>query len=156
MRTAILLLAIIGAASCMSLYQDEGVNVLCEVWRGWGQSFAGDNCSASINMSCSSIFDVIPEIIEFVKTMDWSKLGKLCEDVYLSIKGLIKQFVDCKYATYFVEFFPHFLKFITHFMDYFSKIQMDVFGLYMSIISGQFYQAGVFLGNICKTIINCE
>ena len=150
MRTVILFLIVIGAVSCSQL---QSTNMVCELWRGWGSSFAGEICSASINSSCTAVFEVVPDLIEFFMTFDFSNIGKLINNVYTAIKQTITQVVDCKYAVYLVNFIPHLVTFIANIGANFQKIQMDVFGFYMSITTGQFYQAGIFLGNIFKTII---
>ena len=146
----ILLIALIGTSFC---YSADIETLVCETWRGWGEGMTGAECSASIKTSCAAIFDVIPEMIEFFKTFDFSKIGKLFADLYVAITESIAQWKYCKYAEYAVNFIPHLIKFFGDFWNNIQKIQMDAFCVYASFVNGDYYAAGVCLGHIFKVIL---
>eukprot|EP00830_Metopus_es_P021145 TRINITY_DN8711_c0_g1_i1.p1 TRINITY_DN8711_c0_g1~~TRINITY_DN8711_c0_g1_i1.p1 ORF type:complete len:191 (+),score=37.35 TRINITY_DN8711_c0_g1_i1:39-611(+) len=150
MKTFIFLLALLGASWC---YSADIETIVCETWRGWGEGLTGEQCAVSIKISCAAIFDVVPELIEFFKTFDFSKIGKLFSDLYITITESIKQWSVCKYMTYFANFFPHLIRFFSDFWNNFKKIQMDAFCVYASWVAGDYYAAGICLGHIFKVIL---
>ena len=153
MKTLLLLLAVVGAMSYETDKSDIFKTLVCDTWRGWGEGFASVNCGISINSSCEALFDVIPELIDFFTTFDFSKLGKLVQDIYTAIKEGINQFNVCNYFTYFVGVFGHLYRFLTNFLTYWQSIQADAIGFISNWAMADYYHAGICLGRIWKVIL---
>ena len=129
-------------------------DMVCKTWRGFGQGLTDKaECSASINVTCACLFDVIPEIIEFFKTMDFSKLGHLIADVYMVVWEGIKQWNVCNYFVYLVNFFPHLIKFFSDIFNNWMKIKDYVFAFYTAYLMGDYYSAGLALGKAVAVIL---
>ncbi len=152
MKTAVLLLF---ALSCGALCDQSTIleTLVCETWKGWGQGFAGTDCSASINVSCASMFDVVPELIEFFTTFDFSKLGHLVDDIYLAVVEAINEFTACKYLEYLTDFFPHLYRFFSEIGTNWQRIHTDVMCIVTMWPVGEYYNGGVCLGHIWKVIL---
>ena len=130
-------------------------DMVCLTWRGFGLGLTDKtDCAASINTTCACLFDVIPELLEFFKTMDFSKLGHLIADVYMVIWESIKQWNTCNYFVYLVNFFPHLIKFFSDLFNNWIKIKDYIFAFYFAYISGDYYSAGLALGKAMKVILS--
>eukprot|EP00826_Nyctotherus_ovalis_P029881 TRINITY_DN236_c0_g2_i1.p1 TRINITY_DN236_c0_g2~~TRINITY_DN236_c0_g2_i1.p1 ORF type:complete len:162 (-),score=43.95 TRINITY_DN236_c0_g2_i1:32-517(-) len=149
MKYFLLILALASVASC---YRADVQTVVCDLWRGWGFGFAGEVCSATVNKTCSCIFDVAPKLKEFFQTFDFSKLVDMFLDLYQVVYGTIMQFTDCKYLERFANFFTHIINFFKDFSKNFELIRVDIAGFIASLKTGDYFTAGNFLGNIFKII----
>jgi hypothetical protein len=149
---AILFVLILASSSL--LVKAELEDLVCLTWRGFGQGLTDKaECSASINVTCACLFDVLPELLEFFKTMDFSKLGHLIADLYEVIWEGLKQWNTCNYFVYLVNFFPHLIKFFSDIFNNWLKIKDYIFAFYLSYMSGDYYSAGLALGKAMKVIL---
>ena len=152
MKSFIVILVLLGGA--FAEIETAPVPTLCLVWSGWGQGLAGDDCKNSIASGCVHILDVIPELIDFFTNMDWSKLGKLVDDLYVSVTEMIKQYNVCNYLAIFINFFPHVFKFLGNLLENIKKIQMDLICVTTTIMTGDYYSCGICMGHITKVILS--
>ncbi len=149
-----LLFVLILASSALFVKADME-DMVCKTWRGFGQGLTDKaECSASINVTCACLFDVIPELVEFFKTMDFSKLGKLIADLYEVIWEGLKQWNTCNYFVYLVNFIPHLIKFFSDIFTNWLKIKDYLFAFYLAYVSGDYYSAGLALGKAMKVILS--
>ena len=151
MKATLILLALACATLMAKADMEETV---CNTWAGFGEGLTSVQCAQSINTTCASIFDVIPELIEFFKTMDFSKLGKLIADLYTSVWESIKQWNICSYFKYLVNFIPHIIKFFEDIFNNWIKIKDYAVCFYTCFVNGDYYQAGICLGHVAKVILS--
>ena len=149
MKSLLILLAIISICRCADPIREA----ICETYRGWGEGFAGTECGVSTNTSCTAVLDVLPELVTFFITLDFTKIGALVQDIYRAVVETGKQFSVCKFFQYFIGFFPHVYRFFRDILTNWMKIQGDVLCVFQNWAIHDYYHSGLCLGNIWKIIL---
>eukprot|EP00826_Nyctotherus_ovalis_P021486 TRINITY_DN1694_c0_g2_i1.p1 TRINITY_DN1694_c0_g2~~TRINITY_DN1694_c0_g2_i1.p1 ORF type:complete len:114 (+),score=49.82 TRINITY_DN1694_c0_g2_i1:61-402(+) len=110
-------------------------------------------CIRDRDSTCKNLFSVIPKLKEFFKTFDFGKIMEIFGELYQAIFGFVKQFEDCQYIQSLGKFFANIIDFFSNFSENLKKIRLDLTGFINCLSEERYFDAGIFLGNIFKTII---
>ena len=151
MKLAIFIL-LVSLAVCK---EEAKVRSICDAWTGLTHFILGTGCSSHIHEFCDPLYDIPSELIKAIWNFDFSYIKKAISNLYTGVTLLIAHFQYCEYGNYVKEFIPKALKCVGSMKVNFIDIGKKFISMIFCLISGYYYDAGGYMGEILHMLSTC-
>ncbi len=158
-----LLLILVVATACTTARCGDVIKtIVCDTWRGWGSAYSDTTvCSNSIALGCDAMFDIVPNLLEFLTSLNFQSLLLAISKTYIFVAETSKQFSVCKYyrtnlVSFSIILLPLAAVVYMHARDNAGYVWSDMLCVYKNFFDGYYYQAGLCLGHLQKVLIKGE